>query len=98
MKAYGIQTGQVGRVIQELGYAYRRGHAGGVAVMSGERAACPHMYAEVIEAVLRRYPHARIETAITTYYGHLDFLERSRETLAEALRQFPCKIDHEKED
>ena len=94
MKAYGASTRQLTDVIREMGFRARPQRGGNIAVFTEWEGtpvdACPHDYALVIEALLRRYPEARVETAVTEYLGFEDFNQRRRETLQQALRRFPC--------
>lgn len=93
MKAYGISASEVRKIIHEMGYLTRQGSAGGIAVFDGPgKMACPHIYSDCLEAVLRRHPNATIETAIVTYYGLSDFMELKDELLQEALERFPCTV------
>jgi hypothetical protein len=99
MKAYGAQQKQLLEVIREIGYRPRAGTAGGIAIFASKedgsrRMACPHEYQECIEAMLRRYPHVRLETHVATYYGLEDFLETKEATLVTALRIYKCRVEH----
>lgn len=62
----------------------------------GPAYACMHGHEALIEALLRRFPDATIETAAATYFGYEDMLEqqgRIREQLVERYRRDRCTCE-----
>lgn len=99
MRVFGPTTPEVFEVIFDVGFRpriNRRGRPPDITIRTWEDNApcCPHEYSEIIEAILRKFPEARITTPIANYKGWSDFRRKKRYTLEVALKAFPCDVDH----